>query len=101
MANAKRCDRCGKFYQEVDPNGIEALANAFRRFGTPQRVLQQIYVIEKFLDLCPSCSESLKRWAKGNEDPCGINAGFLSITDNTATALEKMGEKAHGGTDNG
>lgn len=68
MANAKKCDRCGNFYQEVEPNTIDQVANAISNLvasiATHAYVEKQIRVIENFLDLCPSCSKSLKRWVK-------------------------------------
>jgi len=67
MANAKKCDRCGSYYQEVEPTAIETLANSMTAIFEPKSVLQNIAVIEKFMDLCPSCSESLKQWVKGKE----------------------------------
>lgn len=68
MADAKKCDRCGKYYQEVEPNAFESLANAISRMVIPQKVLKPIYTIEKMLDLCPSCSKSLKKWLMEVED---------------------------------
>ena len=68
MANAKKCDRCGSFYQEVEATAIETIANSMAAIFEPKMVLQNIAAIEKLLDLCPSCSESLKRWLKGKED---------------------------------
>ena len=67
MADAKKCDRCGNFYQEVEPNAFEELGKAISDMvayiARPANVKKQIVVIEGFLDLCPSCSKSLKRWA--------------------------------------
>lgn len=68
MANAKKCDRCGAYYQECEANAIQSLANTLEKMLEPKTTLQIIGVIERCLDLCPGCSESLKRWAKGKED---------------------------------
>lgn len=68
MANAKKCDRCGAYYQEVEATVIEILTKQVTEMFESKTVLQNIAVIEKFLDFCPSCSESLKRWVKGKED---------------------------------
>ena len=68
MANAKKCDRCGVYYQEVDQSCMEELASVFAMIATPYNIQKQISVIEKALDLCPSCSKSLKRWARCSED---------------------------------
>lgn len=67
MADAKKCDRCGAYYQEVEPTALETLANSMTAIFEPKSVLQMIAVIEKCLDLCPSCSQSLKGWVKGKE----------------------------------
>ena len=68
MANAKKCDRCGAYYQEVEPNVFGALAAALRPITMQERERKCISTIETFLDLCPSCSKSLKSWVKGNEE---------------------------------
>lgn len=68
MANAKKCDRCGNYYQESEPNAFESLSNYFSGMVSQSEVLHRIAVIEKCLDLCPACSKSLKRWMKLKED---------------------------------
>ena len=72
MANAKKCDRCGEFYIEVEPNAIESLCKAISDFAayvaTPANVQKQIYAIQGLLDLCPDCLKSLRRWARCKED---------------------------------
>lgn len=72
MADAKKCDRCGNFYQRVELNAIEELGKAMSDMvayiATPVNVTKQICAIESCLDLCPSCSKSLKRWAKCVEE---------------------------------
>lgn len=71
MANAKKCDRCLAYYQEVDQNAMDELIHTFSSLLTPTSVEKQISVIEQFLDLCPSCSRSLRKWAgvkEGAED---------------------------------
>lgn len=70
MAEAKKCDRCGEFYQERERNALDNLADALRSFTTTRTALSNISVIEKFLDLCPGCSKSLRKWVcmKKSED---------------------------------
>ena len=68
MADAKKCDRCGEYYQKVELTAIENLANSLRQSSMTSRVFEQLSVIEKFLDLCPSCSKSLRQWVKCEED---------------------------------
>ena len=67
MAEAKKCDRCGEYYRLVEPNPFDELSRVLSQMTTPRPVLAQISVIEKFLDLCPSCSKSLKQWVRCKE----------------------------------
>ena len=66
MANAKKCDRCGAYYQEVEANAVQTLAKSMTSILEPKT--PNIAIIEKMVDLCPSCSTSLKQWWKGKED---------------------------------
>lgn len=68
MADAKKCDRCGGFYTEVEPNALDLVAAALRQLPDVGKLQAKQAVVEKFLDLCPSCSASLARWLKGKED---------------------------------
>ena len=47
-----RCDRCG------------------REFGSLKGIFFSSYVfsIQKYIDLCPECTKSFKRWLKGKEE---------------------------------
>ena len=65
MANAKKCDRCGKYYEEREMNAFEAVAKSIEKAFTPQTEIKCIMAIEGLLDLCPACSKSLKEWVKG------------------------------------
>ena len=64
MANAKKCDRCGVLFEEIEPSPIAelsySLATATRqKFGgsinTP-RIANA--------DLCKDCEQSLNKWWK-------------------------------------
>lgn len=66
-ANAKKCDRCGEFYQECAVNAIEQFVNDCKTAFSPWERLSPAETIETMLDLCPSCSKSLRRWLKGCE----------------------------------
>ena len=68
MANAKKCDRCGAYYQEANPNLINTIAFAVEHIAMKPEELKCISVIEKLLDLCPPCTKSLKRWVKGDAE---------------------------------
>lgn len=62
--DAKRCDRCNKFY---DPGMVETLPKRLARLFSPipefEAHLFSIQVGEE-LDLCPKCSDSLTSWFK-------------------------------------
>lgn len=67
MAAAKKCDRCGHFYEEVEPTALGDIALAMERLLSPGSVYTRQLIVEKSLDLCPDCSKSLTRWLKGKE----------------------------------
>ena len=59
MANAKKCDRCGKFYElyniandDVKPNCVAAVNCDFKG----------IYTKDIMYDLCPECMTEFKKW---------------------------------------
>lgn len=62
--NAKKCDRCGSFYDIRYPSAIEELAIAFNATSHAQEVCRKM---EENVDLCPSCSNKLFEWLKGGE----------------------------------
>lgn len=69
MANAKKCDRCGAYYQEVEPNLIDTLVSKIGFLAKPREYTTHT-LIESCVDLCPKCSRSLKNWLSMNDsDP--------------------------------
>ena len=65
MANARKCDRCGKLYEEYNvgnnnkkPNGIQliSLDTSRKYFG---------YFL---MDLCPDCMAQFQEWLKQQDD---------------------------------
>ena len=81
MAEAKRCARCGNFYQERERNAFDALADALRPITMQKTALSNIAVIEKFLDLCPGCSKSLRKWVcmkDGEDTETSVQSGIES-----------------------
>lgn len=63
MANAKKCDRCGKYY-EINTARI-ACGATVNRYG---------YIIDKY-DLCCECAYDLAEFFKGaklSEPECGL-----------------------------
>ena len=67
MADAKKCDRCGAYYQEVKKNYLDSLADALRPITMTQEERKCWTLIESFLDFCPNCTKSFKRWMKGDK----------------------------------
>lgn len=52
--NAKKCDRCGNFYEG---DGGYKKAGDFR-------LIRNGYLHDDYIDLCPTCSCSLLEWFK-------------------------------------
>lgn len=51
--NAKKCDRCGKFYEHYNGDDIIMSHNFFKAvYG------------KRTYDLCPECMEKLREWFK-------------------------------------
>ena len=66
MANAKKCDRCGKFFEPYvtdlsgyTVNGISAI----RRFNSATS-----YDTRITFDLCPECMDGFVKWLNEPED---------------------------------
>ena len=55
MSNAKKCDRCGKFYEYYE--GFERIPN-----GNKFNCMTLFGVKSKIFDLCPLCMKSLFAW---------------------------------------
>ena len=73
MANAKKCDRCGDFYEEKISDvfneastALYRLTNAFSPFCADNA--EGCRKIECVVDLCPNCSRSLKKWWSRKDD---------------------------------
>ena len=66
MALAKKCDRCGKFYDHY-PRGNKTQSNAIRKIqkdaagGTAEACANWV------IDLCPECMDSFENWLKNIE----------------------------------
>ena len=54
--NAKKCDICGKFYEE----GI------FKSPSVRYSIMRVSIAGIRMLDLCPDCHEDLKKYAEGD-----------------------------------
>lgn len=60
MADAKKCDRCGKFYiqrRDADPSASIEL-----------KFYNSHICTTRYLDLCPDCFESFTNWRDKKED---------------------------------
>lgn len=66
MADAKKCDRCGNYYQEREMNAIESLAKIVGETYYPN-AYGAVRAIERVVDLCPGCSKSLRQWLSMKE----------------------------------
>jgi hypothetical protein len=61
MAQAKKCDRCGAFYEVESMSAIEeATKSILMVFESPQK--EFIRKIGTLLDLCSDCEKELTEW---------------------------------------
>lgn len=66
MSLAKRCDRCGKFYDHYpNPTGSKPQYNAVRRVQTARDGATNVY--EKDLDLCQECMRAFNEFLDGGK----------------------------------
>ena len=71
--NAKKCDRCGEFFQNTTTTVAEELSAAAKQLfesNENYRIRMLISSVAVNVDLCKNCSDSLKSWFKdgGNEN---------------------------------
>jgi hypothetical protein len=64
MSNAKKCDRCGMFYQEVEPSAFDVLANSFSEMFSSENLRNIQSEVEEMIDFCPQCSKEFTMWLK-------------------------------------
>lgn len=60
-----KCDRCGRIFEEKTVGFCEDIANVVKKLTEPKETTrrnEQIEEIKDLLDLCPDCTESLKKW---------------------------------------
>lgn len=57
--DAKKCDRCRKFYDEYNIRSFDCDPNAVALY---QKQNDGIYYIVKKYDLCPDCMAELQEW---------------------------------------
>lgn len=72
MANAKKCDRCGAYYDlyPTVENPLTRLAEAMKRASTAKERDPEAMIacIKDVVDLCPGCEESLRRWLSNEQN---------------------------------
>ena len=61
MGKAKKCDRCGAFYQEIKPQGIAETLEAALGMMLQKRAPEEI-LIKSVVDLCTKCENELHDW---------------------------------------
>ena len=59
MALAKKCDRCGKFYDEYNFAKDDKNINGIMTLNLDEH---DDYYAHDPLDLCPSCKDSFEKW---------------------------------------
>lgn len=57
--DAKKCDRCGNFYTETEPNALQSLLTGLLEYHP---MIAKQMLIEGVIDLCPECSRDLTKW---------------------------------------
>lgn len=62
MANARRCDRCGKFYDEYERPTKQGKGNGLMITNVDSK---RDYWPKPILDLCPACMDELEVWLTG------------------------------------
>ena len=67
MSNAKKCDRCGMFYQEVEPSAFDVLAKPFFEMLSSEKLRNIQSAVEEMIDFCPQCSKEFTMWLKRKE----------------------------------
>lgn len=78
MAFAKKCDRCGAYYETGAKTELE---NALERIARAATVLHSgattaikvCEALEEKIDLCPSCEKSFKKWFTAKEEDAGAD----------------------------
>lgn len=58
MADAKQCDRCGKFYTRSSECGCEFYSKIENR----KRVINEIGNSHTSFDVCSNCWDDFKKW---------------------------------------
>ena len=65
MATARKCDRCGCFYEEYNTRNDAKNTNGIMMLNIDMR---RKYFSHDIKDLCPRCMEFLVQWLGGEQD---------------------------------
>lgn len=57
--NARKCDRCGKFYEEYGTEYESKESDTVLFVNTSSSIT---YTTQKEFNLCPECMDELKKW---------------------------------------
>lgn len=88
MANAKKCDRCGVFYESYNVKEHDKNTNGFMALNID---LRGGYSFHKAQDLCPACNKSLHDWfekCKSGDVPSETHPITHVYVDNFINILE-------------
>lgn len=77
MSNAKKCDRCGKFY---DPNEV-----TFKEDVSEFHLVRLKNCFERELDLCQNCQYELTNWMKKIQKENKFSVAIKCLQDNGIT----------------
>lgn len=65
MASAKKCDRCGKLYEEYNTEKNNKKINGIMTLNLD---FQRRYYSHTPFDLCPECKDSFEEWLGKKND---------------------------------
>ena len=87
MAEAKKCDRCGTFYDEYNVEDCDENPNGFATVSIDSKGDYFIYDIK---DLCPNCMASFKKWIKVNGKESKDKDVLMSRADYIRSLTDKQ-----------
>lgn len=74
---AKKCDRCGKFYLHHDEKIVIGLSYVLNTDKEEEKTYKKLFSYRtnqgeighsKYFDLCPDCADELKKWVNNGKD---------------------------------
>lgn len=65
MMRAKKCDRCGKYYEHYEGQTRFRASERANALLLIDRDLEEKYWSRKTYDLCPECMKMLERFVRG------------------------------------